>query len=1237
MRNATTRAALVLFAITILLLNFSWAQQGTSIIRGTVTDPQGNVVVGANVTITNANTGLTRTQQTTNVGTFAFELIPPGQYKVEIAAPNFQKTVVNVHAQVGSPSDASAQLKVGSATETVEVTATAGTVEVNKQDATLGNTFIAEQIAQLPLEARNVTALLTLQPGVTQAGYVAGARSDQSNVTLDGVDINEAQTNAIGSTVLRMNSEALQEFRVTTVNANANQGRSSAAQINLITKGGSNAWHGAAFEFYRSTGFTANDFFNNRSNPVVPRPKLLRHTYGGAIGGPVVKDKLFFFYSFEGRRDTSESSAVRTVPLPSMGQGQLRYRDASGNVQTLTTAQLNQAFPSVLMNPAGISVLAAAATAYPSNDNTVGDGLNYAGYRFNASTPVKLASHVGRLDFNLTNKHTLFARANVIYDKTTGMPQFPDTPTPGTWSHPWGGVVGHTWALSSTLVNNFRYGYTRQAFSTLGDSDQNAISFRFIFSPRAFTRTLSRTTPVHNITNDMSWLKGSHSFQFGTSIWLTRNGRTTFANAFDNAVANPTFYQGSGAVILTALDNYLAANGLPALGAGSRVNARDTANALIGRFSQYTANFTFGADGSLLPSGTPTDRTFATEQYDFYFQDSWRLRPSLTVTYGLRWGIGSPVYEVNGYEVKPNIPLAEYFERRLEAAKRGQSYHENITMLRSGKANDASPMYPWDKNNFQPRVAIAWAPTFDKGLGKWIFGSNGKSSLRSGFAMTNDYFGQSLAVAFDLNNALGFTSNTTISANTYNVTTRPAPQFTGFGQAIRPLPGITVPGNLTFPRQQPADMRRRIESSLDEGLVAPTNYQWNATFERELPAGMMFQSSYIGRLGRNLLATRDVMALNNLVDPKSGMDWYTAATTLEQMRQQRVAANTSVANIPYFENMFPANLASIMAAYYGCCIPTNFSNTQTIYFLARNFFLNDWTFIQDEIEAATGTTMFYQPQYGALSAWGTMANSDYHGLTASIRQRHKGLWWDLNYTYSHSIDDASGLQTSGSFGSAFILNPIKQRQSRANSDFDTRHQINANAIYDLPFGKGKLIGGNVNKGWDAVIGGWTLAGIFRWSTGLPISAPFDQGLWSTNWNLSSNTTRRNAVDVCPTRGSATAAPKLFGCDPTAAYRSFRLSYPGEAGERNTFRLPGYVVADMGLTKNIRMPYNESHKLQLRWEVFNITNTQRLGGVAAMPMVDQPPVSTAVPPSSWSNFTSIQGAPRVMQIGLRFEF
>ncbi|HKR14498.1 MAG TPA: TonB-dependent receptor [Pyrinomonadaceae bacterium] len=1284
--RSSTRLLGATLLIALFVLSAS-AQQGTSTVRGTVIDQNKNVVPGATVTLTNTGTGATRTATTSDAGVYAFDFVAVGDYKIEVEAAGFKKTAVtDIHALIAQSSTVDVVLDVGTVTEVVTVAASATEVMVNRDDGTLGNTFVTKQITQLPLEGRNVTNLLSLQPGATRDGFVAGARADQSNITLDGVDINEAETNQTTnpntdpadstnalnlvpdrSTVLRLNAEAVEEFRVTTTNANANQGRSGGAQVALVTKSGSNEFHGALFEFYRTKKFSANNFFNNKAG--IEKPALIRHTFGGALGGPIIKDRAFFFYSFEGDRITRSQpiEAPRNVPLASLGRGEVRYfgcnpgtnpEDCGDSVpvtlQTLTTAQLTSIFPAVGINPAAVAVLRDAAAKYPANDFSVGDGLNSAGFRFNTPLPASRNSHVGKFDFNLTEKQTAFVRTSVIYDLLTQERQFPDTAAPTIWSHPFGLAVGHTWTITNSMVNNFRYGFTREAFSQQGDSGDNAISFRFIFSPLTFSRTLTRITPVQNFTNDLSWVKGNHSFGFGTNIRLVRNRRDSFANAFDNAITNPSFFQGGGATIAGPVNNFAPIS-------GATTGVENAVTALIGRFSQYSALFTFDRDGTLLPSGTPAAREFRTEEYDLYFQDAWKLTPNLTITYGLRYGISTPVYEKNGFEVKTTVPLGDFFDARRESAARGIPLNDPLTLELSGKANNAAPLYDYDKNNFQPRIGVAWSPSFKTGFLSKVFGRNNQSVIRGGFAVTNDYYGQQLAVTFDLGNTLGFSSSQDIAANTFNLTTRLAPLFTGFGQNVRGLPRINDPGNITFPRTQPFEpfpagfaQDRRIETSLDSRLVAPINYSWNVTYERQLPKGLVIQTSYIGRLGRNLIASRDTMALNNLVDPGSGMDWYTAGGILETLR----AAGTSTASVQqlaYFANILPGNIAALMNLNYfgnpwlgpdlGCtfpddyCVPENLNQTQAVYDVALNFYGNDWTDTQDVIEQGLDRNIFFHPQYGALSTHSSIARSNYHAGTLSVRQRlGRSFTADFNYTLSHSHDDASGLQTAAQFGGAFIHNPLRQKDSYAESDFDVRHIINANSVWDMPFGRGRTFFSGISRLADAFVGGWQMTGIFRWNSGLPLTAPFDNARWATNWNAQSNTVRTRDIEPCPVRGG-----RIFDCNLLEFYRSLRNPFPGETGDRNVFRLAGYVNLDMGLTKNFNLPWNENHRLQLRVEAFNVTNTQRMNapdtgsrtgwGVGLDPStfeLDDIPVN-------FGRFTGIQGAPRVMQFGIRYSF
>jgi hypothetical protein len=1300
------RNLLVCFVVFLISVTVAGGQTGTSSVGGTVTDPQGKPVPAAKVTLTNVGTNAKRSVETTASGSYLFDLITPGDYRLEVEVKGFSKAVLdNVRALIGKPTSTDVQLSLGAMSQVVEVSVSAQSVVINTQDGSLGNNFDSFQISQLPLEGRNLTDLLSLQPGATQEGYVTGARADQSNITLDGVDINNAQTanaampgssgpiiGALTSSitdgpVLRLNSEAVEEFRVTTANGNANEGRSAGAQINLVTKSGSNDWHGAAFEFYRGTGFEANDWFSNAAD--VPRTPLVRNTFGGALGGPILKNKLFFFYSYEGRRDATATGVTRTVPLANLGQGTINYTyctDATCN--TLASASLNlaqnqAAYAAAGINPAATAALAAAAAKYPANDTTAGDQLNTGGFRFNAPTPIKLNSHVARIDYTMTGSQNLFVRLNYINDTQIEAQYLPDTPSPEIWSHPRGLAVGHVWSIGSHWVNNLRYGYTRQAFTEGGDSTGNDIAFRFVFQPNSESHSLSRVTPVHNITDDVSWIHGKHTFQFGANIRKINNSRVSFANAFDNAITNPSFYAGAGDHVSNDFQSYLDAQGLPGdENAGQSLNSiaevQNAATAIIGRLSQYTADFTFGKDGSLLPAGAPTTRNFATQAYEEYFQDSWKIRPHVTLTLGLRYSLERPVYETQGFEVQPTVALGTYFQNRLAAADQGQNFIDPLVVNRSGPANGGKPMYNWDKNNFQPRVAVAWSPNYSSGPLHYIFGDGGKSVIRGGFAITNDYYGQALAVDWDLNNTLGFTSNYTTPANTYDtVASNLAPLFTGFNQDIRSLPKVATPASLQFPLSQPLDEGERIETGVDSNLRAPREYVWNLTFERQLRGGRTISASYIGRSARGLLARRDAMAFNDIRDPKSGMDWYTAGTMLEKQRQ--LGVNTSqIAPIPFFDNLFPANLASIMNAdptVRSFCtgdptvspgFSTSWSPAQMFYALQSRtpsnpfacFAGNDWTDAEALVDTALFDaglpTRFMQPQYGALAAWSTIGNSNYNAFTLSVRQRLSSLTLDFNYTFSHSLDDSSGLQSDFGFGSAnnsgpFIENPIRQGANYGNSDFDIRHLINGSAVWQVPFGKGRAFMNTENKAVQAVLGGWQLAGIFRWNTGLASGSPFDDARWATNWNVQANVTPLGPFHTCPTRVGTpgplgTGAPKLFGgsgCDIVAIYQNFRNAYPGETGPRNYLRLPGYMNVDLGLAKTWNMPWSEKHQLQLRWDVFNVANRQAFGlidlGRTGIGVARDPALRGLNPPDNWSNFTQIQGQPRVMQIGARYSF
>src|ERR1043166_5240224 len=687
-RILCSKRFVALFAV-LLLSSVSYAQSGRSTIRGTVKDQQGNVVAGATVTISDSEKNFTRTQTTTQDGNYVFTAIPPGTYRLDVEAANFKKSsLAQVNALVDSSIDVDVSLEVGSLSEVVTVTST-NEPALNTTDATIGNAFENQRIKELPLNARNVVGLLSLQPGVTRSGYVNGGRADQANVTLDGVDVNEQQrgldvvSDEAFASVLRSTPDSLQEFRVTTTNANADAGRSSGAQVSLVTRSGSNDYHGSLFWYHRNTVTTANDFFNNRAG--VERPQLLRNIYGGSLGGPVKKDKIFFFGTYEGFREDTATSVLREVPLPTLGQGIVRYRTDSGasdpscppgtpaGVRCLNIAQINAAYTAANgvtpgINPAALAALAGAAARYPANDNGVGDGLNTSGFRFNARTPAKLNTYIARFDINLNKRQTLFVRANYQNDNVTHSVFGSTDCDPNAGDQIQG--FPHTWTLSNNLVNRFTYGYTRASFTDIGDSNSNLVTFRFIFRPNGFRRTLERTTPVHNFVDDLSWIKGSHTYQFGGNVRLITNNRNSFAASYDNAITNPSFYDPSGDAVIFA-DSGRGDPIFPDVSSSAETDLRDALTAIIGRFSQFGAGLQYDAGGQLLPAGSPSLRSFATQEYEFYWQDSWRWKPNFTLTYGVRWSTSTPVYETHGTEAAPTVSLSDYFPRRVESATQG--------------------------------------------------------------------------------------------------------------------------------------------------------------------------------------------------------------------------------------------------------------------------------------------------------------------------------------------------------------------------------------------------------------------------------------------------------------------------------------------------------------------------------------------------------------------------------------
>lgn len=1187
--------------------------QGMTQISGTVTDPSGSAVVGAKVEIRNLDSGSTRATETDGAGNYNLPQVRPGNYRLTVSASGFSVTSVDsLRLLVNTPVTQNIQLEVGAVTETISVSAEA--TQLNTLDATVGNTFGTKPVLQLPFEARNVVGLLALQPGVTYAGdnlqtsyrggNVNGGKSDQANVTLDGVDVNDQQSRDPFTSVLRVTLDSVQEFRVVTTNANADQGRSSGAQIALVTKSGTNEIHGSAYWFVRNRITNANYFFNNSAvseqNPLgVPLQKLNRNIFGASMGAPIIKNRLFIFGNYENRIDRREDSILRTVPTATLRQGIVRYIRADGSIADVTPQML-----ATRVDPLGIGPNQAALAVlnmYPlPNEATVGDGINYSGFRFNAPVTFDAPTYIAKLDAYLDreSKHQAFIRGNLQQDRFRDAPQLPGLPPNNTNLHaPRGLAVGLNSVLSANKVNVFRYGITRVSFENTGISDQQFVSFRGIDLPVGAQRAFIRTTPVHTFSNDFTWNKSKHEIKFGAQARIIRNNRTNYANSFPSASTNASWLTGSGAQLNAPF---------PDMAAAARVAYRDAAMAVMGVVTQGNAVYNFEKDGRLLPIGAPVVRQFNAEEYELYVQDTWRVTRQLTITGGLRWSLMPPIYEANGTQTVSRQPLNEWFNDRVALGNAGLSQDAVTPVTYILKEQPGGrDLYPFHKRNFAPRLSIAYSP-------------DNKTSIRAGWGMFYDVMGSGLITNYDAS-AFGLSTSLVNPSAALNLST--APRFVG----LNTIPaGLLLPAPPAgFPAQAPDVFA--IMNSLDDVLQMPYTMNKNFSVAREFDNGLFIQAGYVGRQSRRSLISEDIAMPTNLRDPASGQTYFEAGTILHN----HVNAGTATANIgriPFWENMFPGLATSTLTASQRAFNLFNLNSPDYTWPL----------FTMDTLCSPAcsrlGPYAMFNRQYSYLRTLRSIGFGDYQAFQLTGRKRWKnGDQIEMNYTWSKSIDLASTPENStGTQG--IILNPFDRTQFRAPSDYDARHQWNANFVYGLPFGKGAKFATGAGKALDALIGGWQLSGLYRQASGLPTSVGNGR-FWPTNWNLTGYATAIGTF-ADGTNKNAPAPPggrsgvNLFQ-DPATAVEAFSFTAPGQSGGRNIVRGDGNFNIDAGLMKRFAMPFSEAHTLQFRWEVFNVTNTVRFDPLSATADLSNL--------GSFGRYTNTLSLPRVMQFALRYEW
>jgi len=1207
MLNRLARAFLCL-TIIISATGYCFAQ-ATGNIKGTVADPNGGLVAGATVEAVNAQTGEKRTTTTSDAGTYSITNLPIGLYTLTATATGFGPgTAKDVQVSVAFTTEANIALPVAGASATVVVsTASDVATQLNTNDQQLSTLIDNKKIMDLPLLSRDPNGLILLAPGVTQTqtglgGFsVNGQRERNNNFLVDGIDNNDADVPGIAGGAATPNIDATQEFRVLTSNFNAEFGRNTGAIINVATKNGTNDFHGGGYMYYRSQRFAARNFFDAERQP------LQRKQFGASIGGPIVRDKAFFFFNYEGDRSLSSFTVNRTVPsaqarlgiFPNTPFGTLDVRKTGANnrsqlgicnvfgVAGQGTCNLILPGGNLGINPGMQQFL----NLYPLG-NVPGQGLLpgvFDTFRFSAPNRFEVDTTASRVDWKLTEKHSLTGSFNTskgefdLFEET-----FPGAgDSSRTPQKTYVLSLNLTSTLTPNIVNEVRFGGNRieAIFNGPGDGGAGRGPYDAILAafqtggidthiqpfggPNGELVSLVggtvtgfgafdsqfRYTGTTVLGDNLTWIKGAHTWRGGfEQRWVYSNGASNFGRSetisFNTAQFGGSFLR----------DN--SGNPIPVTGVGGQL--QNFASLLYGFFGVQSQSQFFNKDETRVDQDY---RGYRVRESGIYFQDTWRVRPNFTLNYGMRWDYNGVPYEVNGQmstlvDQDPSGPQpANGFEFKQVGKN---SLNPNLSLWQS------------DKNNFAPRFGFNYSPGWDSGWISKLTGGPTKMSIRGGYGIfydrvftnlfsnssANPPFQRDFGFFFDFLGANGFTGGIfDEGGNIPRVPTQETSPFAFNGDELLPVI-FALPGNNRFQSK----------------FATPYTQSWNFGIQRELGNLFLLEADYVGSHGVNLL--RNI---------SGALPSVTRRNAIEGANRQISPTSTR----------------------------TNFLNG-VLNTAFNPIFLN----------VALGHSTF---------------NSLQVRLTKTLTNKRFGTGQIQGvYAWSHSIDDSADALVPGSGPGGASERGLPRDSSgfvggfsapeRGNSGFDVRHRFVLNFIYDLPVRFD-------NKNLDRFLGNWTMSGIVQSQTGIPFSifggidsagtglgqradfAPAGQGLSdlpsATNDPRTYTGPARSLFrNPCPANRTNTSPTTCSAAVGTAVGRQ------GSVG-RNQFYGPAFNKVDFSVIK--RFPITETTRFTIRADFFNIFNTVNFG----LPGNDIN--------SSLFGQSTTAGSPRIIQFAGRFDF
>lgn len=1192
-------------------------------VTGRVIDTHAAVIGGATVKLIDVATNIERTATTDSDGRYSFNAVGPGLLKMTVSAQGFKtKIVADIQADVSKVANVNIALEIGDVTAVVEVSAGTET-QLQTNDASVGSVFDATRLKRLPNFNRQANALFALQPATTLTGEFAGARQDQSTITVDGADVSDNVIGQAFRTIVPVPVDSIEEFRGTSANANATFGRSAGGQLALITKSGTNQWHGSAYLYHQDNALAANSWTNNRLG--IKRPFLLDNRFGGTLGGPIFKDKTFFFLNYEGRRNPNSATVTRIVPTDSLRAGTLRFRDATGTIQTIDQNAIRALDPRALgVNP---KVLEYMRLYPPPNDFTQGDGLNTAGFVFAAPLTNRDDISLARLDHRFNDAWNAMAKFTANRNISTNAGQVDisrKVATGFTPSRARNAMARATGVLTPHLTNvaSFSWLQDRPDFSNQSPQKFVGLNAAINLGSSAIddivdvdaqrARHQYRRLNLYQWSDNLMWVNGAHTVQTGGNIRRLRSLEFRDDKAI---IATPVADVG-------IVGSFVS---IPSSQRPSFIQSADVGRynqfyaSLLGMISQVPSLITRDADLKLQPFGTGLLTRSTLKAWEFYAVDTWRIKPSLTITYGLTYNWQEPPVEDSGKQTVITykdtgrlVDFDEYIQTKLAATNSGQVYNPDIAYVPVKQAGRRAA-FNTDYSNVSPRLSIAWNPSYrDRWLG--LLGDR-KTVIRGGYSLV-----------FDRTNTVQ-----TIVIPGLGVGFAQAVNLTGpknaAGQPFRigvdgPIPLPTAPAQIVSPIVPTKPFGETLSFSVDPNISVPRNHIVDFTIQRELPSRVLLEVGYAGRFARDLYVNGNLNSVPfTMKDPKSGQTFAQAFDAVAALL--RANATAIPPPQPYFENLYGAgSTASIAGAQASAFINGNVSALQ-----------------QQYLDFLGGPVLINQESLDLLVRV-SKARSHYHAMFITVHKRlSKGLVLDANYTLSKSLDQSANITQNNptEFQSSFFPDI-----SYSPSLFDIRHLFNASGSYDLPFGNGHGLRLS-HSALERVISGWFTAGIFTAQSGLPLTVVQSNDAFGASsvfgpptgaipvsrvsTGLNSGVLGSAGIGTNGSPANKGSGLNLFA-DPAAAFNSFRrVRLAGDRREgRGAIRGLNRWTFDWSIGKETSI--TERVRLSLTFDFLNLFNHV---------VFDDPSSLSLQNKAAFGVITSQNNTPRRVQVGARVDF